>query len=363
MALPQVHIDRIQALTCEEDRGAIRSLSRLVLVEFDRLYIDAANARNQNVQMLALDACTNADLGPGHTISDLGEAGKRFSNLVCVKRSCTMADDPCFVRVTLKYDHIADGPNQNIAFNGEDQLPANRVLVGKGKTSIVDKSTNFYYPNGDRNFERTLIQVAHHYGNREWPAGIVSAKDTIRTVIQGGEITIPFPQSNFSVTGLVATDEPHILAKSICPSINSEIWQGDPVFTWLCTEASWELNDGDPGPNIVVPSLPIYRFKFEFQYNEDGWDPTVVFLDQRTGRPPHDVVWASEIAAIPSDPPATFATVLSKMTNLLDKDDPGSSNPDLLLVPAGIWKVPALRRVDFNVFLGSLVDGVTRPRK
>ena len=52
---------------------------------------------------------------------------------------------------------------------------------------------------------------------------------------------------------------------------------------WKCTIADWVEYDLESSPKR-------YQFNFEWQYSKGGWDPSVVFVDQRTGKPPPGLV-------------------------------------------------------------------------
>lgn len=343
-----LHMDKVENLNAKEVYGVIRSLTRKAKVEFTKAEI--ANSRNQNVLDLALTVLDNNGYKamapvPGTTITS-----SRYGALVCVERIPSISDnDPCWVEIILNYQHILDGPNQIL------KGPVSGLIFSKGKSSIVDKSTNFFYPFGDKSKNRILLQTAHKYGEKDQAiAGMPLDPDFPRTVFQGGEINIPFPQANISFQGLIATTRPRALAKSIIGTVNGAEFMGDPTTYWLCSEVAWEVND--PTTHLATGGLPIagpnYKFTFEFQYNDDGWDPTIVFLDQRMSKPPPDVLFATT-----DDETANGAGVLRMVIN-----DAGLplGNPQRLR-PAGIWQVAALRRLDFNAFFGAVIEAAAPP--
>lgn len=341
--MPELFIDHLSNLTCREERGVIRALTRKARVKFTP--VEIALYRNQNVLNLALDFLTAQGLSAMSVLgvgkNPMQDMGQRFASLVLTKRTPSLAEnDPCYVDVMLEYEHIMDGHNQTI----KDPPLFWSTIYGKGKTSIREKSTNFFYPEGDRtNFERTQIVVAHQYPTTETgiPASAYS-KEFPRVVFQGGEIKIPFPESTYSIAGIVFTKKPAKVAKRVVACINKIEWQGNPPFTWICSECQWEVNN--PAFSGTVDST--YKMSFEFQHNEDGWNPDVVFLDQRFGGPPASVVEARD-----NDDQGVM-----RLTNIPVATAGG--NVEFKQIPAGLWKVPALRRLDFDAYFGVLFDGL-----
>ncbi len=49
---------------------------------------------------------------------------------------------------------------------------------------------------------------------------------------------------------------------------------------------------------------------FEFQLNPDGWDPTVIFIDDRTGKPPPDLVPNVGYKTVTKMPACDFESVI-----------------------------------------------------
>lgn len=335
--MPIVRMERMDDLACDEHLGVIRSLTRKARI----LFTEMDNApTNFHILDQALSVCPppfstpptltfgNVDIPALNQQSFVTSTADRFGALVLVRRTPKIADDEKWcVDVTLHYEHILDGPNQKL-FN-----PVSGMLWGKGKTSIVDKSTNFYYPFGDTTKPRQMIQVGHTFPTTDNGIAGLPMLDPNwpRTILQGGEVNIPFPQSNFRLHGYV-TDLPNPVDMSFqfVAKINENNWMGRPPLTWICSEMEWEC---------IEPSQQRYKVSFEFQYNVDTWDATVVFIDQRTGKPPADVYKADVddvygVTRLVHHPTAIFE-----------------------LVPAGIWQVPSLGRVDFNQKFASFFNG------
>jgi hypothetical protein len=305
-----------------EKNGVIRSMTRKARVLFSQDSIVPS--------FLALSAALDACPASGSTLADLG-----YDALVLTERSPAVAEnDPACVDVTLKYEHILDGPNQSLFNNPKG------IIFGKGRCSITEKTTNFFYPDGDPTAGRVQILVAHTFEKNDRSAVAQFLKTNIPlTGIQSGEVSIPFPQANFHCQGTMFTDNPMGIGQAFIACINDDTWFGYPARTWICSEVQWE---------VLSPAQKLYRFSFEFQYNIDTWDPTVVFNDQRTGRPP-----AGVLPATLSDPGIPGASFLSYRQNAV------SVAP--VVQPAGFWQVPALRRVDFNEMFASFFEGVVPP--
>jgi hypothetical protein len=58
-------------------------------------------------------------------------------------------------------------------------------------------------------------------------------------------------------------------------------------------------------------ATPKYRFTFNFEYREDGWDPTVVFIDPETGEPPDGLVDTEGVKTVTWYPTKNFNTPFS----------------------------------------------------
>jgi len=346
--MPTLHLDHTSNLSCEEDRGVIRSLNRRALVEFTKAELDADGGaiRNQGVLAAALDHLDSQGLVYlSRLANNPQDATSRFNSLVMVKRSPALLDkDPAWVEVMLTYNHILDGHNQEVI------APGTGLIYGKGKCSIVEKTTNFFRANGDPSKEKALIVVSHTYPVSDTRIGGLPFDSRFpRTIFQIGEIKVPFTQINYNAQGIVYTDNPVAVAVSIVAKVNSVAWQGQKPKTWICTEAAWESNDQASDP---VNSRPIYKFHFEFQHNSDGWQPTVVFNDKETGLPPIGVIRAT----IEDENGVVRYRPWNKPIPPLPGDQLAEIGPDNAIA-GGIWEVPALAAKDYNQFFRGLFEG------
>ena len=99
---------------------------------------------------------------------------------------------------------------------------------------------------------------------------------------QGGEVHFFQAQRILKVRGIKSTNRPWLIANAIVGAVNRSSWQGEGPREWMCTNISWTLLDRWVSPR--------YWLLYEFQHNEDTWDPTAVFIDSRTGRPATELV-------------------------------------------------------------------------
>ena len=99
---------------------------------------------------------------------------------------------------------------------------------------------------------------------------------------QSGMVNILSPQLTLQIQR-IETSSPGSKAMSYIGTVNSGGFNADPgalARHWLCTGI--EGNSSDGGQTYVVT--------YSFQYNRDGWDAEVVYVDPKTGRVPDNIV-------------------------------------------------------------------------
>ena len=259
--MADVHIDHISTLSCQERFGAITRLVRRARVVgltetdftvlFEALEEAGVPAAGSLLETLALP--------PPHT------------PLVLTERNVTLVDnDKGVCDVDLTYESVLnEGQNLNTPIFGG---PVSEV------EATVQQTTSNLDVFGD------LIVVRHTYPSTDpdYPNQLIE---------QGGEITYFQPQYTLRLSGIKAMTFPSVLGNSVLGHINSDAnWAGGDIHTWLCTAASWKIHDYQQS---YAPNAIRWMFKFEFQYNPDTWDPTVGFIDNRTGKPPPNLVQGS----------------------------------------------------------------------
>lgn len=339
MTAPLIFIDRVTNLSMTERLGVIRSLTREVRLIFKNL---SDTDQTYNTLQLALDTL---DQNGYEVFSTLPQPD--YSSLTLTERDPKISEnDPGVVDVTLKYEHILDGPNQQLI------NPTNGLIFGRGRSSIVQKKTNFFRLNGNPNAPRYAILTAYTYPQGDQRVVALRAVDPAnlpRTVIQGGEVDLPFPQGNFSFQGVIYTENPWSIKQQFINCINDSVWLGEPAFTWICSEVQWDVLNVYGNFQSILPS---YRFSFEFQNNPDGWNPEVVYIDPDTHRPPGDI---DKFIAAATGYDASGA--LNSVGNPIKA--PSQSEPPFQ--PAGVWQVPALKPVNFNKLFASYFEGFEAP--
>lgn len=251
-----VYSDHIDGMSIEEVNGVIRKLQRLVRVKASKAFPTVSPDYRAMKQIL--DEPTVPQ--PNTTLTQAG-----LEHLTLVKRSARIppnTDNKTF-DVVCDYEHILDGPNQNL-FNGNALLGG--TIYGKTRCSVQQKTTNFYKKDG--NGPQTQILTRHTYPltDENFPG---------KTHIAGGEVTVYQAHRNFNFQGYRNTNAPWLLADNLIGAINRGSWMNHGETEWMCTEVEWYMEKQGR-----------YRFAFEFQHNPDGWNPTVVFIDRITQRPP-----------------------------------------------------------------------------
>jgi len=102
----------------------------------------------------------------------------------------------------------------------------------------------------------------------------------IRQTVQTQSHTIPVrvAERSVSIADTRSSSDPDAFTSIYVNRINSVKWNNGDPGRWICT--------GIPYNVVDITSSPIkWRFTFEFQHREDGWQPEVVHTDSDTGRP------------------------------------------------------------------------------
>ena len=323
--MPQAVLDHIDTIDSEELHGVIVSVTRLARVT--GLVINPAAP--YSALWDALNSSTGAAPMPqyGDTLATGLSPGVQspYSGLRLARRSVKIVDkDIGTYDVTLKYEHLLDGANQDL------QVPKSGILYTKGKCSVREKPTNFYTPYGAAvgaivngvPVTKTRLLVANQY-----PVGTEQAEFSGRYLEQLGEIKVPFPECNAQLQGTCIVVDPVAFAYKFIARINVNTFMGRPPLTWLCSEVSWQ---------VLRPDTGLYQFGFEFQNDPDTWNRDIAFLDPRTNLPPSSVLFANV---------ADQYGIMSLTVNPL----PGAD-----VIPAGAWSVPYLARIDFAMEFGAV---------
>jgi hypothetical protein len=238
-----VHIDRIDTLSAEELNGSIVRLVRRARV---------SGLVNTDYQVLF------TALSQGG-IPAAGSTPTGATNLILKTRNATLVDgEPGVVDVDLIYETpTAPGVRQNIDF------PYGGLLLGEARASISQVKTN-------KDEYGDPITLEHTYPDDEpdFPG---------ETRRQGGEIEYFQASTVVTYRGIKTTRYPWMVESALVGKVNANGWGGRGAREWLCTACAWRPLDG---------GADRYEFSIEFQHNPDTWDPTAVFIDERTSKPP-----------------------------------------------------------------------------
>ncbi len=122
----------------------------------------------------------------------------------------------------------------------------------------------------------TLSQTSTHQDISGNPLEVALSDDEDAPT-QIARVTKLVPQVTVRYSRLEETS-PGSKARQYVGKVNSgEVFSSDPG-TWMCTAITGRSNDGGE----------TYEVTYDFQYNPDGWQPHVVYIDPATGRPHPD---------------------------------------------------------------------------
>lgn len=211
--------------------------------------------------------------------ADVPRYGERLSNdrrsgvynLVVIDRDVEMMDEG-HAKVTLTYENAVQSENIEDRFDA----PFLGLMTGEVRCSVQQKNSNLDF-NGEQ------VTLSHTYNNDEnWGN---------QTRVQGGEFTYYAAQRQFAIHGIKATNYPWALANALTGSVNVFPWSGEAARTWMCMAANWKPESNRDG-------VARYQMRFEFQFDMDTWDPTIVYIDDATGKPPPGLVFGQGIKTI-----------------------------------------------------------------
>lgn len=268
----EVKIDRIDLLEAQERNGVTIRLVRRARV---------INLTNTDHTVL-FSALAEAGIpAAGSTLTGVGA-----SNLILTERNPRIVDKTT-VDVDLVYEKF---DNEGQSFD----TPPLGFFTANVRVSVQQVTTN-------KDIDGLAVSVEHTWPSvtppelQVHPAGELS--------VQGGEFQAFIPQRSFSVEGYKITNAPWVLANQMIGRLNNAPFSGQAIHEWMCVGATWRIADNDIAANR-------YFMSFEFQHNPDTWNPTVVFIDPETGKPPKDLVQGVGFKTIRRNPEINFETVL-----------------------------------------------------
>jgi len=153
--------------------------------------------------------------------------------------------------------------------------------------------TNLQQVETQRDFFGNQIFVQHVYpaDDPEFPSTLVT---------QGGAVDVQIPMSTLEVTAQIQALYPDLISRSFTGCVNAFPWAAGAPGTWLCSSVSFQLRD-----EIAFP--PRYDMTFQFTHNLQTWTPLIVFQDERTGKPPANLVPGVGIRTVDWYPPVDFS--------------------------------------------------------
>ncbi len=174
------------------------------------------------------------------------------------------------VRLVLEDPHVADVDVTYETADSEGQNldnPPFGVIACEVSTTIAQTTSNL-------DIDGNTVELQHTYPDDDpnFPG---------ETIKQGGEFSVFQAQSELKIPGIKHTSTPWLLERTIKNTTNRSAWQGGEPGTWMCTSIERKLAD---------VSGPRFFMTFVFQYNPDGWDPQIRFVDSVTGKPPTGLV-------------------------------------------------------------------------
>ena len=118
-------------------------------------------------------------------------------------------------------------------------------------------------------------------------------------VSQGGEINVLEAQSTLIGDPVVETNSPGVISQSWAGRVASNAWEGGQPGEWLCESVTFEPVDLTSDPNR-------YRLTFTMRRKAGGWQPSAVYVDPETDRPPPDLVEGQSIKTVEWYPSKDF---------------------------------------------------------
>jgi hypothetical protein len=207
-------------------------------------------------------------------------------NLVLTERNPRMIEKDTAV-VELVYEN---GWDTDAVENDIDQ-PNFGILSGEVRCNVQQKGSN-------TDLYGNQVVVSHTYpaGDPNYPS---------ETKSQTGEFQYYDAQRSFMVTGIKRTPTPWLIANTIVGRVNSVPFSGEAPRMWLCTACNWKGEGPHGGTNEHR-----YFMQFEFAFDPDTWDPTVIFIDDVTGKPPLNVVPGTGLIFVEKLPACDFEDVI-----------------------------------------------------
>jgi hypothetical protein len=255
-----VDIAPFTTLEAAEEKGALVRLVRQTLVT------GLTDAAYTNLWE-ALDDIDGAGFTVGTVLTE--EANLILTN----RRARVVGNSPSKVEVTLEYLRQGiDSPNG--------------VILGGSSLRQITSEKDFF---------GVQITTSHTYPDTDEEFGG-------ETLTQGSPINPLYPQMTLRGIVRVQQDFPHLYASEWIGHVNSTQWAGLNAGKMIVSNVQWMPFDFSTTPKT-------WEFTFEFQGDPRGWQPSVFFVDPRTGKPPVDLVAGTGTKTVSWYPTRDFNTV------------------------------------------------------
>jgi len=242
-------IDGMTLLEATERNGALRRLVRVA-------HVSGIESTDWDILTQALKEAGLPEFGD--VLSTVAE-DKGGQDLVLVERNPKILSKT-HAEIQLVYENFAD-IEENLDTPVAIKILANMRVNLNQKTSNLDK-------------DGKQVTVSYTYsGDENHDDGLVT---------QGVEFSYYEPQRTMFVRGIKKTGTPWLIANNCIGKTNIKWFALEKPGYWLCMACDWKL--AHRGDNIS------YFMNFEFQFNPDGWDPSVTFIDDVTGKPPPNLI-------------------------------------------------------------------------
>lgn len=117
---------------------------------------------------------------------------------------------------------------------------------------------------------------------------------------QGGELNVFKPTTGVEIEVVEPTSTPDELAASWINTVNSQTFAGEPPRTWKIVDISYDRVAED-----------VYFFRYRFENDPEGWDPTGVYVDPETVEFPPDLIVGEGIKTFEYDDARSFTSLFT----------------------------------------------------
>jgi hypothetical protein len=177
------------------------------------------------------------------------------------------------VTVTYGFPEVTGGPFDNPP---DDEAPP----ILEVDSSVVMKRTNIALDENDMGYH---IMFTDYFPLEYDEDGVLVGISNTPAPRQGGMVDVPVvvtvlryrrrePPVDSHGRG-VGTKARQFTGRTNSHQIGGD--PGDPPGTWLCSRIGADTDDAGQSYNVT----------YEFQHNPDSWDPTIVYIDPKTGQP------------------------------------------------------------------------------